>query len=203
MRQIFHRQALCAAICLALTGTAVADAVVVKDAAGREVVVKDASRIVSIGGAVTEILYTLGLQDRIAAVDTTSAYPPAALKEKPNVGYMRALSPEGVLGIAPTLILSIEGAGPKQAMSVIEAASIPLVTIPDSFSGEGILEQVRMVAQATGVEARGRCLADKVRADLDAQMPFLDLLQQTRVAALGAQSHQDLPFEQLVEALQP
>ncbi|ERX21394.1 non-ribosomal peptide synthase/polyketide synthase [Pseudomonas aeruginosa] len=42
-----------------------------------------------------------------------------------------------------------------------------------------------------------------LRADLDAQMPFLDLLQQTRVAALGAQSHQDLPFEQLVEALQP
>ncbi|ALS11336.1 hypothetical protein AOU28_06915 [Pseudomonas aeruginosa] len=36
-----------------------------------------------------------------------------------------------------------------------------------------------------------------LRADLDAQMPFLDLLQQTRVAALGAQSHQDLPFEQL------
>ncbi|MFG7964116.1 non-ribosomal peptide synthase/polyketide synthase [Pseudomonas aeruginosa] len=42
-----------------------------------------------------------------------------------------------------------------------------------------------------------------LRADLDAQMPFIDLLQQTRVAALGAQSHQDLPFEQLVEALQP
>ncbi|WP_053817198.1 non-ribosomal peptide synthetase, partial [Pseudomonas aeruginosa] len=42
-----------------------------------------------------------------------------------------------------------------------------------------------------------------LRADLDAQMPFLDLLQQTRVAALGAQAHQDLPFEQLVEALQP
>ncbi|MBI6902167.1 non-ribosomal peptide synthase/polyketide synthase [Pseudomonas aeruginosa] len=42
-----------------------------------------------------------------------------------------------------------------------------------------------------------------LRADLDTQMPFLDLLQQTRVAALGAQSHQDLPFEQLVEALQP
>ncbi|MEN1585892.1 condensation domain-containing protein, partial [Pseudomonas aeruginosa] len=39
-----------------------------------------------------------------------------------------------------------------------------------------------------------------LRADLDAQMPFLDLLQQTRVAALGAQSHQDLPFEQLVGA---
>ena len=168
MRKIFHRQIWCAAICLAMAGAAAADAVVVKDATGREVTVKDASRIVSIGGAVTEILYALGLQDRIAAVDTTSSFPARALQEKPNVGYMRALSPEGVLGLAPTLILSIEGAGPKQAMTVIDAAGIPLVMVPDPHSGEGILEKVRMIAQATGVEVRGRCLADKVRADLDA-----------------------------------
>jgi iron complex transport system substrate-binding protein len=168
MRQIFHRQILSAAICLAMTGMAAADTVIVKDASGREVTVKDSSRIVSIGGAVTEILYALGLQDRIAAVDTTSAYPPAALKEKPNVGYMRALSPEGVLGLAPTLILAIEGTGPKQTMSVLEAANVPIVLVPDPFSGEGIVEKVRMIAQVTGVEARGRCLADKVRADLDA-----------------------------------
>jgi len=42
-----------------------------------------------------------------------------------------------------------------------------------------------------------------LRAELDAQMPFLSLLQQARAAALDAQAHQDLPFEQLVEALQP
>jgi iron complex transport system substrate-binding protein len=168
MRRIFHRQVWCAAICLALTGAAFADTVVIKDATGREVVVKDSSRIVSIGGAVTEILYALGLQDRIAAVDTTSSFPARALHEKPNVGYMRALSPEGVLGLAPTLILAVEGAGPKQTISVLEAANVPFVMVPDPYSGEGIVEKVRMIAQATGVEARGRCLADKVRADLDA-----------------------------------
>ena len=37
---------------------------------------------------------------------TTSFYPPQALQEKPNVGYMRALSPEGVLGLSPSLILA-------------------------------------------------------------------------------------------------
>jgi amino acid adenylation domain-containing protein/non-ribosomal peptide synthase protein (TIGR01720 family) len=42
-----------------------------------------------------------------------------------------------------------------------------------------------------------------LRAELDAQMPFLTLLRQTRAVALDAQAHQDLPFEQLVEALQP
>lgn len=36
------------------------------------------ARIVSIGGAVTEILYALGVQDRIVAVDTTSTFPAEA-----------------------------------------------------------------------------------------------------------------------------
>ncbi|MGJ0533075.1 hypothetical protein HUN39_15415 [Methylocystis sp. FS] len=57
------------------------------------------NRIVAIGGAVTEILYALGQQNRIAAIDATSQFPPEALKKKPNVGYFRALSAEGVLSI--------------------------------------------------------------------------------------------------------
>ncbi len=78
------------------------------------------SRIVSIGGSITEILYALGEQQKIVAVDTTSLYPPSALKEKPNVGYMRQLSAEGVLALSPTLILAIEGSGPKETIDVLE-----------------------------------------------------------------------------------
>nr|WP_314492031.1 non-ribosomal peptide synthetase [uncultured Pseudomonas sp.] len=40
-----------------------------------------------------------------------------------------------------------------------------------------------------------------LRADIDGQQPFTDLLAQVKQRALGAQAHQDLPFEQLVEAL--
>ncbi|MGE8151751.1 non-ribosomal peptide synthetase [Pseudomonas vancouverensis] len=39
-----------------------------------------------------------------------------------------------------------------------------------------------------------------LRAEVDARLPFVELLAQTRAAALGAQAHQDLPFEQLLEA---
>ncbi|WP_312408091.1 amino acid adenylation domain-containing protein [Pseudomonas rhodesiae] len=42
-----------------------------------------------------------------------------------------------------------------------------------------------------------------IRADLDGQMSVSTLLQQVRARALEAQAHQDLPFEQLVLALQP
>ena len=136
--------------------------------AGRNVEVKDASRIVSVGGAVTEILYALGLSDRIVAVDTTSLFPAEALKQKPNVGYMRALSAEGVLGLNPSLVLAIEGAGPKETVAVLEAATVPLVRVPDRYTGDGIVEKIRMVADVAGEHDRGKCLAGKVGDDLAA-----------------------------------
>ncbi|EPL06550.1 peptide synthase [Pseudomonas sp. CF150] len=42
-----------------------------------------------------------------------------------------------------------------------------------------------------------------LKADFDAQLTVTQLLQQAKHRALDAQAHQDLPFEQLVEALQP
>ncbi|MCL9799575.1 non-ribosomal peptide synthase/polyketide synthase [Pseudomonas sp. AKS31] len=42
-----------------------------------------------------------------------------------------------------------------------------------------------------------------LKADIDGQMSFVDLLRQVKQTAQEAQAHQDLPFEQLVEALEP
>jgi iron complex transport system substrate-binding protein len=156
------------AVALATAPLAVAGGITVRDASGGEVTVNDASRIVSIGGAVTEILYALKLDQRIAAVDTTSLFPPQALKTKPNVGYLRQLSPEGVLGLNPTLVLAADGAGPKEAIAVLETASVPYVRVPDHFTGEGVIDKIRLIAAATGEAKRGDCLAAGVRADLDA-----------------------------------
>jgi iron complex transport system substrate-binding protein len=158
---------LALALVLALTASS-ASAATVRDATGRDVAVNDASRIVSVGGAVTEILYALGLRDRIVAVDTTSLYPAEALKQKPNVGYFRALSSEGVLGLNPSLVLAIDGAGPKETVSVLESAAVPLVRVPDQFSGEGIVEKIRLIARAAGASERGACLSGRVTADLAA-----------------------------------
>lgn len=130
--------------------------------------IPDSSRIVSIGGSITEILYALGEQRKIVAVDTTSLYPDSALREKPNVGYMRQLSPEGVLSLSPTLILAIDGSGPKQTIDVLEQANVPFVVIPDKFTGDGIIEKIRVISRDVGAGQRGECLARKVQADLAA-----------------------------------
>jgi iron complex transport system substrate-binding protein len=126
------------------------------------------ARVVSIGGAVTEILYALGKAKDIVGVDTTSLYPVTAAKEKPSVGYMRQLSAEGVLGLNPSMILAIEGSGPKETLSVLAAAKVPMVIVPDSFSGEGIIEKTRIIAHAMGADERGKCIIEQVHADLAA-----------------------------------
>lgn len=123
------------------------------------------TRVLSIGGSVTEILYALGLADRIVAVDTTSQFPPEALEHKPNVGYMRALSAEGVLATRPSLIVAEPDAGPKEAIDQLQAASIPFVTVPDRPEPEGVIAKIRAVGEVMGVDDAAHELAEKVAAD--------------------------------------
>jgi iron complex transport system substrate-binding protein len=170
MRRRFRNLAwLVFALAIAVpAGAARSDAIVVRDATGQTVTIRDNSRIVSIGGAITEILYALGLEQRVVAVDSTSFHPPQALKDKPNVGYTRALSPEGVLGLNPTLILATEDAGPRETIAVLRAAGIPFVLVPDKHTGKGILDKIEVVAMAAGGAERGACLAKAVASDLEA-----------------------------------
>ncbi len=121
--------------------------------------------ILSIGGTVTEIVVALGQQHRLKARDTTSTFPPE-VTSLPDVGYIRALSPEGVLSIGPSLILSEEGAGPVEALEVIRAANVAFVEVPDTLTPEGILHKIEIIGEALGVPDRASDLAAEVQAAL-------------------------------------
>ena len=130
-------------------------------------VFSDTSRIASIGGSITEIVYALGEEGRLVARDSTSNYPEAAAK-LPDVGYMRALPPEGVLSVNPTGILALQGSGPKEAVDVLKKSSVPFIEVPDHYNHEGILEKIRVVGKALGVEAKAEKLAIETDAKLTA-----------------------------------
>jgi iron complex transport system substrate-binding protein len=123
----------------------------------------DASRIVTVGGSITEIVYALGEQGHLVARDSTSRYPEAAL-ELPDVGYMRQLSPEGVLSVNPSGILALHGSGPKEAVDVLKKSSVPFIDVPEHYTHDGILEKIRVVGKALGVDAK----ADRLAAEVDA-----------------------------------
>lgn len=151
----------------AMAGNAArAASIMVHDARDRDVRIDNPSRIVSIGGAITEILYALGFEERLAGVDATSLFPPAALRDKPNVGYWRQLSAEGVLGLNPSLVLAMQGSGPKETIEVLDAARVPLVMVPETFSEQGLLDKIALVGRAMDAGRRTECLTKAVADDL-------------------------------------
>ncbi|MEM1429740.1 MAG: ABC transporter substrate-binding protein [Pseudomonadota bacterium] len=135
--------------------------------AGAALASEPASRILSIGGAVTEIVYALEQEHRLIARDTTSTFPSEA-EDLPDVGYMRALSPEGVLSVEPDLIISAEGAGPPETIEVLDAASIPFVTVPEGYTADAVVEKINVVGEALEVPDAAGALASEVAAKLQA-----------------------------------
>ena len=125
-----------------------------------------AQRIVSVGGSVTEIVYALGQGHRLVARDTTSNYPAQAL-ELPDVGYVRRLSPEGVLSADPDLILAEDGAGPPEAIGLLRDSQIPVITVPMGFDRAAVVTKIKTVAQALGLRDEGAALAARVGDDID------------------------------------
>lgn len=143
--------------------------------------IADTSRLVAVGGSITEIVYALGEEGRLIARDSTGTYPPQATA-LPDVGYMRALSPEGVLSVEPSGILAIEGSGPADALEVLKKASVPIVMVPDGFDREGILAKIRAVGHAIGVDDKAARLAGEVDRQIrDAQALTAKVAERKRV----------------------
>ena len=108
-----------------------------------------ARRIVSVGGALTEIVYALEAQGELVGVDTTSLYP-AVAQQLPQVGYARTLSAEGVLSLAPTQLIATEEAGPQTVLRQVRDAGVPVAVLNANNRFEGLLERGTQVGQITG-----------------------------------------------------
>lgn len=150
---------------LLLAAAAASAQVRVKDVAGSEVAITDASRVVSVAGALTEIVYALGAGDRLVGVDTTSQYPEAA-RALPTVGYQRTLSAEGLLSLRPSLVLASEEAGPPAALDHLARAGVTVLKISSHADAGLVPSRVRSVGQALGLETQAEALAGRVEREL-------------------------------------
>lgn len=120
-----------------------------------------ATRVVSLGGDITEIVYAIHAQGELAGVDSTSTWPEAARK-LPDVGYVRQLSAEGVLSLRPDLILATHDAGPSTVIEQIRGAGVRIETLPVSRSAEDIEAKIRRIGELTGHAKEADALADDV-----------------------------------------
>lgn len=140
---------------------------------------QDRQRLITLGGSVTEIAVALGAGDRLVARDTTSDYP-AAVAALPDVGYIRALSPENVLALDPGLIVAEGDAGPPAAVDVLAAAGVPLVLVPEATTPAGVLAKIAAVAEALDLPDAGAALAAEVAAGLQQAQARADAVASPR-----------------------
>lgn len=167
MPTVSRRRLLTAGAAAVLTMTSASPllARTVKDAAGDEVKLGKLDRILSIGGDVTEIIHELGEGRRVIAVDTTSTFPPAVMS-LPKVGYMRALSTEGVLAQSPDLILASAGSGPPEVIAALKQSGVPVALVDYSPTAQGIGRKIALIAEILDVKEKGIALTKSIETEL-------------------------------------
>ncbi|MGA5371714.1 heme/hemin ABC transporter substrate-binding protein [Streptomyces griseoincarnatus] len=127
--------------------------VTVRSADGREVTVEQAERIVPLSGSLSEIVFTLGLGDRVVARDVTATFEQAAAL--PVVTRGHDVSAEGVLSLRPDLVVAESTTGPDEAMDQIRAAGVPVLVVEGATGLDDVGPRIEAVAQALGVPSAG------------------------------------------------
>ncbi|MCX5038204.1 ABC transporter substrate-binding protein [Streptomyces coelicoflavus] len=128
--------------------------VTVRSADGERVTVERAERIVPLSGSLSEIVFTLGLGDRVVARDVTATFEQAA--GLPVVTRGHDVSAESVLSLKPDLVIAETTTGPEEAVGQIRAAGVPVLFVEAAKGLDDVGPRIEAVADALGVPAAGK-----------------------------------------------
>ena len=135
---------------------------VFEDQLGRQVrVASSPQRIVSLAPNITEILYTLGLGDRIVGVTEFSDYPEEA-KEKPKVGTYVSSNIEKIVSLRPDLIIGTFGGTREETALRLEQLGYP-VYVTKSKTMDEVLVMIEKIGMITGKRPEAGVLVRSLR----------------------------------------
>ncbi|WP_163835801.1 heme/hemin ABC transporter substrate-binding protein [Spartinivicinus ruber] len=143
-------------------------------------------RIISAGGAMTELIYALDVQDDLIAVDTSSVYPKLA-NQLPKIGYHRSLSLEGVLSLKPTLLLGSEEMGPPNVIQQLQKLKVNVQQLPTAVTVEALKERIARVARLVGKDAQGQVLLAEINVSQQQLSEQLKAVEKPRKAVFLVQ----------------
>jgi iron complex transport system substrate-binding protein len=134
-------------------------------------------RIVSTAPSLTELLYALGLGDRVMGVDRFSRYPPEALR-KPKIGDYVNPNLEAIAALRPDLVII-----PVNPVKLAERLAVLRLKVleVDQDSIAKLYASFRIVGEAAGARAQASKLESSVRAQLEAVRMRAAPLKKTRM----------------------
>lgn len=125
----------------------------------------DTAKIVSLNGAVSEILVDLGFENNIVGVDVASTYP-ASLQQKPKVGHSRQISAEGVLALGPDMVIATSNDVKPELAEQLRNTGVTLLLVDHAYSPEGTKDLIRSIADSLGRKAKGDSIIKIMEDDL-------------------------------------
>ncbi len=153
----------------------------VTDDLDRQVTIKEEpQRIVSLVPAGTEILFALGLGEKVAGVTEYCDYP-AEAASKPKMGGFSTPSSELIVAAQPNLVLAT--VIHKDFIRQLEGAGLKVVAFEATSLSE-VLEKIRLIGQVTGAAAQAEQLVDSMQKRIDkvsAQVSGLSEAQKPKV----------------------
>ena len=129
------------------------------------------NRIVSLAPNLTEILFALGLGEKIVAVSSDSDYPPEAA-EKSKVGTFWQPNTEAIIAAKPDLVVTLLFEQQKSVADSLNRLGYRVLTLKIEKIGE-LLDVIRKIGTATGSEQRADELVKSMREQFDDLQPKL------------------------------
>jgi iron complex transport system substrate-binding protein len=138
----------------------------VVDEVGRQVAIPPrVSRIVTLSPDLTETIYALGLDEKLAG-DTNYCETPPAAKRKPHIGAPLNPSLEAIVALHPDLVLASTSINRRETVDALATLGIA-VYASNPHTVRGMLDSVRKVAALVGADAAGEALVGPLQARLD------------------------------------
>lgn len=125
----------------------------------------DTAKIVSLNGTVSEVLVELGLEKNIVGVDVASTYP-ASLAEKPRVGHSRQIAAEGVLALAPDIVIATSHDVNPEVAEQIRNAGVRIYLFDQDYSIEGTKRLIKSLADSLGRNQEAEATLMRLERDL-------------------------------------
>jgi iron complex transport system substrate-binding protein len=147
------------------TATPVAPITVMDDVGNTVTLNSEPQRIISLAPANTEILYALGLGDRVVGVTEYCNYPPEAA-EKPKVGGFSDVDLEQVVGLEPDLVLATS-LHTSEVVPALQERGVPVFVV-DPQTVLGVLETIRTIGHITGKDQAAGALTSQMQEGINA-----------------------------------
>jgi iron complex transport system substrate-binding protein len=156
---------------------------IVSDEVGRKVELPDnPQRIVSLAPSITETLFALGLEKRIAGVTDFCNFPEAA-KLKPHVGGIINPNLERIIALKPDLLLVTTEANKAEILTQMKKFQIPVfATSPRSI--EGVFQSILLLGEATNTREQAQGLVNQLQGRRQRVMDKVKELRRPRVLIL-------------------